>query len=326
MKQAEATEELAKRPDDDYEKVRAGTDRVSGRDSTVSPQTAKEPCGCDSPGAECTCQDPVEEKVGDTVRAAPSYVYALGTIEPRFPSLAVEKEFAQATARTNDTAGLPDRATLHKVLSEPQNRYLARQLCWSFTIQGLETYILLPRDPRDLDMLLDALRPEPQPDDVDVVIGLRGPIAPPEMCNGLMVPIVMFDQIYSFDRQSLIDSIPRPEKDPGKKISRAADELLARIMQVTDNAGATDEHRALNYLVLRYSAIYARAAEAFADDFSLTAVDVRPSLLGSTRHIVEVIFSFTQRKSDFTEKYFVRVDVTEEWPFLVTKLSPYYDH
>jgi len=29
--------------------------------------------------------------------------------------------------------------------------------------------------------------------------------------------------------------------------------------------------------------------------------------------------------SDFTEKYYVRTDVTEKFPFLVTKLSPYYD-
>jgi len=28
---------------------------------------------------------------------------------------------------------------------------------------------------------------------------------------------------------------------------------------------------------------------------------------------------------DVTEKYFVRVDVTEEFPFLVTRMSPYYD-
>ena len=33
---------------------------------------------------------------------------------------------------------------------------------------------------------------------------------------------------------------------------------------MTDNAGATDEHRALNYLAVRYPAIYAKAAEAFA--------------------------------------------------------------
>jgi hypothetical protein len=26
-----------------------------------------------------------------------------------------------------------------------------------------------------------------------------------------------------------------------------------------------------------------------------------------------------------TEKYFVRVDVTEEFPFLVTRISPYFD-
>jgi hypothetical protein len=31
------------------------------------------------------------------------------------------------------------------------------------------------------------------------------------------------------------------------------------------------------------------------------------------------------QRSDVTEKFFVRVDVTEEFPFLVTKLLPYYD-
>jgi hypothetical protein len=103
------------------------------------------------------------------------------------------------------------------------------------------------------------------------------------------------------------------------------EELLMRIMQMADNAGATDEHRALNYLAVRYPAIYAKAAEEFARDFSLTAVEVRLSPLSSIRRIVEVIFSYTNRNTDFTEKFFVRVDVTDEFPFLVTKLSPYYD-
>ena len=31
------------------------------------------------------------------------------------------------------------------------------------------------------------------------------------------------------------------------------------------------------------------------------------------------------RRKRFTEKFFVRCDVTEEFPFLVTKFSPYYD-
>jgi hypothetical protein len=54
-------------------------------------------------------------------------------------------------------------------------------------------------------------------------------------------------------------------------------------------------------------------------------VEVRPSSLRNTRSIVDVIFSYTNRATDFTEKFFVRVDVTESFPFLVTKMSPYYD-
>jgi hypothetical protein len=145
------------------------------------------------------------------------------------------------------------------------------------------------------------------------------------MCNGLMLPIVFFDQIYSFDRDALIKAIPRPERVTAKEFQPAAEELFDRIMQIADNAGATDEHRALNYLAVRYPAIYAKAAEQFAANASLSAVEVRQSRLSNTRNIVDVIFSFTNRNTDVTEQFFVRCDVTEEFPFLVTKLSPYYD-
>jgi PatG Domain len=262
--------------------------------------------------------------ISRTGLATSSYVYALGRITPRFPSLAVEKEFAQATGRA-ETAGLTDRQALQSVLSQRSNRYMVRQLCWVLEIEGLETYLLVPRDPADLDLLVEALRPTPSPLDVDVVVGIRGPIAPPEMCNGLMIPIVAFDQIYSFDRDALIKAIPRPEKVTAEEFEPAAGELFDRIMQMADNAGATDEDRALNYLVVRYPAIYAMAADAFGRDASLTAVTVRPSRLGGVRNIVDVIFSYSNRKTDVTEKFFVRADVTEEFPFLVTKLSPYYD-
>jgi hypothetical protein len=253
-----------------------------------------------------------------------SFVYALGRVEARFPNLAAEKEFSQVTGRT-DTAGKTDQQTFHTVLSKRENRYLARQLCWVLNVQGLETYLLRPRDPADLDLLIEAVREVPKADDLDVVIGLRGPIAPPEMCNGLMVPIVIFDQIYSFGCDALIKAIPRPEQTTPEQFGPAAEALFSRIMQMTDNAGATDGHRALNYLAMRYPAIYAKAAEEYGREFSLTGVDVSPSPLGTSRNIVEVIFSYTNRTSGFTEKCFVRVDLTEEFPFLVTKLSSYFD-
>jgi len=255
--------------------------------------------------------------------SAPTYVYAIGRIEPRFPRPSIEKELAQATGRA-DTAGLTDRQAAQKVLSQRANRYLARQICWVLTIEGLETYILVPRDPADLDLLVEALRPTPSPQDLDCVIGVRGPIAPAEMCNGLMVPILVFDQIYSFDRDSLIKAIPKPEKVTAKDFTATAEEVFDRIMQMADNAGATDDHRALNYLAVRYPAIYSTATDCHGRNSSLTAVDVQTSTLSGTRNLVEVIFSFTNRNTDVVEQYFVRVDVTEEFPFLVTKMSPYY--
>jgi hypothetical protein len=251
-----------------------------------------------------------------------SYVYALGKIEPRFPKLSVEKEFAQATGRA-ETAHLSDRHALRRVLEE--NRYLVRQLCWVLTIGGLETYLLVPRDPTDFHLLVEALRPRSHPEDIDLVIGLRGPLAPPEMCNGLLVPIVGFDQVYSFDRNALIVAAENTEQKPPEQFKESAEEVLDRIMQLTDNAGTTDEHRALNYLTVRYPAIYMRVAEAHARNLSLTAVDVRPSSLSGVRKIVDVIFSFTHRTYDVCEKQFIRVDITEEFPFLVTRMSPYYD-
>jgi hypothetical protein len=271
-----------------------------------------------SGNGECSCGG------GMASTNPPAYVYTLGRVGWRFPNQSVEKEFAQATGRA-ETAGLTDRQAIHAVLSHRQNRYLIRQLCWVLSVEGLDTYILVPRDPADLDLLVEAVRPTPSPMDVDVVVGLRGGIAPPEMCNGLMVPIVAFDQIYSFDRNALIQSISRPETISAEQFTPAAEELFDRLMQMADNAGATDEHRALNYCAVRYPAIYAKAAEAYGQSCSLTGVEVRPSSLSNTRKIVDVIFSYTNRNTDFTEKFFVRVDVTEEFPFLVTKLSPYFD-
>jgi hypothetical protein len=253
-----------------------------------------------------------------------SFVYALGRIETRFPSVSVEKEFAQAIGRA-ETAGQTDQQAFVTALSKRESRYLTRQLCWVMTIQGLETYLLQPRDPSDYDRLIEAIRPQPSPLDVDVVVGIRGRIARPDLCNGLTLPIVAFDQIYSFDRESLIKAIPKPDKLTPKQFAPVGEELFSRIMQMTDNAGATDDHRALNYLAMRYPAVYTLAADEFGKDYTLTGVESRPSPLSSTRNIVEVIFSYANRNTDFIEKFMVRVDVSEEFPFLVSKLSPFFD-
>jgi hypothetical protein len=271
--------------------------------------------------------NPISSRAGGfgmDMSSAPAYVYALGRIEARFPTLSVEKEFAHATGKA-ETSGLTDRKVLQQVLSQKQNRYLARQLCWVFIVEGLETYILTPRDNTDIELLIEALRPTPRPTDVEVIVGLRGAIAPPQWCNGLMIPTVLFDQLYWFDIDSLVKSIPRPKGIPAEQFESTVEEVFTRIMGLANNVGAADEHRALNYLAIRYPSIYSVCAEAFGRDSSLTGVHAHASYRSAARRIMEVIFSFTNRKTDLTEKYFTRVDVTEEFPFLVSKLSPYYD-
>jgi hypothetical protein len=285
-----------------------------------SMRSEREGCSCGTPGGTCVCNEPSSSQ--RSVRSM--YIYALGRIEPRFPRLSMEKELAQATGRI-DVVGLTDREALRSVLSQRQNRYLVRQICWVFTIEGLDTYILQPNDPSEYDQLVEALRPAPRPTDIDVIIGTRGPIATQEMCRGLEVPIVMFDQLYSFDVDALVKAISKPAKMEALRFKQASEELFWRIIQMADNTGASDEHRALNYLAVRYNEIYNRTAEAFAANSSLTAVEIRPSRLSGVRKIFDVIFLYTNRQTDVTEKYFVRVDVTEEFPFLVTKMSQYYD-
>jgi len=251
-----------------------------------------------------------------------SCIYVIGHIEPRFPQLSIEKEARQATARAGVSKDT-DREVMAKLLRDPANKYIVRRLCWVLSVQGVDTYILVPRD-GDYQPLIDAYRAEPKPDDLELVIGIRGPIANPEICNGLLVPIVIFDQIYAFDRDTLLKSIPKP-KEGEQKFVKASAEVFERLTAQMDNAGATDADRALNYLSVRYDRVYSLVAEQFNNNASLTSIDVLPSPLSSTRKIVDVVFSFTDRSTDVLSKFFTRVDVTECFPFLVTKMSPYYD-
>lgn len=271
-------------------------------------------------GPDCKCKANSEQ----TTPAAPQFVYALGSINPRFPNESVEKEYAQVLTRT-DNAGLSDKATLKKLISAPEYRYLLRQLCWVMSVQGLDTYVLYPRDPLALDALVDAVRPVGTGEDVDLAIGNLGSLSKPEACGGLSLPVVVFDQIYSFDTTSLIGLIAKPSAMKDEAFNPLAHSLFNRIMQLADNAGATDDHRALNYLAVRYPAIYSEAAELAHQDYSLTQVQTIHSRLSSAgQKIVDVVITFVSRKTGVQEQRFVRVNVSGEFPFIVTPLQPYY--
>ncbi|MFD3502579.1 hypothetical protein ACFWWT_27680 [Streptomyces sp. NPDC058676] len=304
--------------------VDEGDDEPRGAAPAEDTSLTQAACACSGAPLSATQHAQVLEAARAETGTSPGYVYALGQIQVRFPSLGVEKEFAQVVGRA-ESPDLTDEAALHRVLSDPDNRYLVRQLCFVLSIQGVETYVLRPRDSAGYDLLIEAIRPVSSPSDLDVVIGMRGPVAPPEVCNGLTVPVVTFEQIYSFDSVELIRAVKRPDEIPAKDFETASRKLLDRLLQIGDNSGTTDEHRAMNYAAVRNDKIYRETVREYAKGFRLSAVDVCPSRLSGSRKILDIVFSYTSRKTDVTEKSFVRIDVTEMFPFTRTNWSPYYD-
>jgi hypothetical protein len=261
--------------------------------------------------------------IGNAGAAAGHHVYALGTVEARFPSPAVEKEFMQVLSRVH-SSGLSDRQHFHYVLTQPESRHLLSELCWVLTIGGYEAYILRPANPAEFLSLVEALRSTVLPTDVHVIVGTRGSIASSGVCNGLLVPIVEFDQLFSFDRMSLIKASRRPKGIKPAEFRDMVESIIDRIFEMTHNAGVTDEERALNYVAVRYPAIYACAADEYLRGFALESVEVRPlQRFTGDRKIVDVILLFVDSNTRKTERFGSRVDVTEKLPFLVTKLSPY---
>ena len=263
----------------------------------------------------------------DRTVSSPSYIYAIGKVVHRFPNRSLELELAQATGRRpeEEARGLTREEVVYRALTDAANRYIARQICYVLNIEGLETYILVPSDPLDIDRLAEALRPAPGVEDINVIIGRKRQIAPPEMCNGLMVPIVIVDQIYSFDRDTLMKAIPKRKGVSDDQFRKTTDALFNHIIQIADNAGAIDEHRALNYLAVRYDEIYHRTQLMQDENYSFTAVEVRPSRLSGIQKIVDVIFSYENRANRAVQKWFCRVDVTSEWPFLVSPMQEYFE-
>ncbi|MFF4330767.1 cyanobactin maturation protease PatG family protein [Streptomyces sp. NPDC001591] len=288
-------------------------------------ENVKEPTKGSVTAEGCGCGAGHDGPSERTAPAPPSFVYAIGRIDFQCRDRGVERELAQSMRRT-DTAWMTDREALCEVLTQPENRYLTRQLCYVLSIQGLDTYVLVPRVADDFALLAEAVRPSHQADALDVVIGVREGLAHTGYCNGLQLPVVTFDQLYSASTSYLVQSIERPESMDAEQFDKAAADLLNTVLSVSGNVGASDEHRALTYLMVRNPAIYRKTFAQSMDGFSLTSIDVRRSNLSGARQIMDVVFTYSSRRTDEVEKYFVPVDVTNEFPFPTGPLGTFYDH
>jgi hypothetical protein len=282
-------------------------------------------CNCDAPGC-----------AGNRA-ATPTYdggfVYAIGTIEVDYPNLAIEREM-QALAHDMRITITPDphlpmklsddRRWQYAVLSHDRSRtrYIARLLSWRLTIEDNPVFVLKPRE-NDFDGLIDCLKRSKfssqrgdkgkssentfaPSEDLDVVVGVRGP----QTADGIELFV---DHFFNIELDQLA-----PKRDSG---------LYGYLAQLSDNFGLTDQERAYNFLAARYKLPYGKL-EKDLKEYELAAAPTILSALsgpiGSNR-IVDVVLTFRGTKTMLERKYFIRVDVTHEFPMLVKGLTAYLD-
>ncbi|MFD9651449.1 cyanobactin maturation protease PatG family protein [Streptomyces mirabilis] len=274
------------------------------------------------------------------------YLYAIGTVTARFPSLDIEKEFMQAWGKSPAQTLTIGDADKFAVLSQGQNLYLARQMCWIFQSGDIDLFILKPRSQVELTDLVTCLAPTPNLLSFALVVGSVGAIAPPSMCNGVQLPVAACEQVFSFTGQAFINSIVAEVRNDtalvaaiaqyitDQHLSQSTDDYIAAragdafstLTLLSDNTGQTDEHRAINYLTFKSLALYKKVIEREINGFRLNSVTARPDPLARTRRIQDVVLLFTKIDTQQVARYFTRIDVTGQFPFLLNELAQFFDH
>lgn len=253
-------------------------------------------------------------------RPAPALIYAIGSVEARFPTIGIEREFQQRQGRLPEAAAEASRASQVRRVLEA-NPHVAVRMSYVFLAAGVPAFILAPTGRYLQDELLTAVEHTGDPDYWCVLIGRRGPMAGPEVAGGVLAPIVACDQLYCFSQEewkaSLAEQLApaiKAERINRRNLNRVTKELFAQILNSTENIGATDAHRALNYVLVQHPGLFLAAAER-AGKQVLERIEARQVHGLGARRIVAVIVTFLDMATGVPERLFTRVDVTEEWPF-----------
>jgi hypothetical protein len=251
-----------------------------------------------------------------------AFVYAVGRLDARFASLGAEREFAQISG--GDPAAVLRTRDLKEVLEDRENRYLAWQLCWVFQGPFADCCVVAPRDNSDLDLLIATLAPRNDRPLVQVIVGSQTPGFVDPACARLGL-LVDAEQILSFTMDEFLDELPPPEGEENRDAFReTARHLFAHLTQRAGNTGVSDEHRALNYLALRYPAVYHLTFTAQREGKSLIGVDAGVTAMGE-RHMARLRLAFRDARTHVVDRYLCEVDVTDVLPFVARPLTPTFD-
>jgi hypothetical protein len=233
-------------------------------------------------------------------------------VDPVYPDLGVEKD-ALMKMRGLDFNGLSKENALQLALE--RNSYLARELCYVLLVQEVETYILVPRFADvGYPMLVEAAKHE-----LSAVIGTVGPIAGPDACNGLALPILIFDVIYNFDKAAFVAQIPVPEKADQAKFHKAADGLWDQLIAMI--GPGSDTTRALAHVLLSDDSWWRFSLNELVNqnaELKSVVVQLAPA---TARTLVNVRATFLYRDTLIEKSFFRTFDLTNR--FVVALNQPW---
>lgn len=257
----------------------------------------------------------------DQTMASARWVYAIGQVATRCLTEGVERELRQAMGG-KDPMDIANLAMLRATLTKLENRYLVRELCWVLAVDGIDSYVLTPSDPSDILLLAEAIRPNSRGDNLDSAVGRIVDPSPADVaCSQIPLPLLAFDQLHSFDTKSFVKSLKGAE---GQEVEESSVvDVLHRLTSLGGGLGLAAEHRALNYVLLRYPKLYHLASKKASEGFSLQAVRFLRSPVAGGRILVDVLLTFISNVDSRAERWGIKVDVTDKYPFLRGALSPH---
>ena len=250
------------------------------------------------------------------------FVYAVGRLTTRFPEPDIEKEYDQVAAAmgVDSVYAVLEQSSVIGSLETKgaDNAYLAREMEWVFTIDGMDAWRVTPATLIELGNMVEALNPANK-SSYQVLIGIQEGLGGD---GGL--PGVICNRIFHFDPDAFADQVVKRAGEVGAKVEKdTVTTFFQQLLQFVENPGNSETNRAINYLALEYVDFYIKKAEMDAENKPFTGLTTQPSTMSGDRSLVDVILAFNDRKYGTTERYFCRVDVTGQFPFLATKPQTY---
>lgn len=280
------------------------------------------------------------------------FIYVGGFIKAEFDNLGLQKEFERNLASSNDhgdsalfmpehlegalesKSWYQDRAyCLYKHLSNPKNRYIARQMKWSLINGYRDKMYLLEANSQHLNALIEALKPSDDghqnkrdtKNETLTPISIVGSYQQNGAETLPSVHILKIDMISPSDIVQKIHSLHAGFND--KKIKKVITDMLS----LAQNNGDSDQDRALNYTLQYNLEVYMGAYELIynhatshsdRETAQLNNVTVLTEICGE-RKVAKVIFDFQNVENSIGQHWYCAIDVTDDYPFLLTKFKRY---